>query len=75
MSVKIQIKDGCFQITIPVKEAYENADLRRFLDFQRVREIVSRSQATDEQIAELADAVKKSWWEENREWFLNATGD
>ncbi len=75
MSAKIQIKDGCFQITIPVKEAYENEDLRRFLDFQRAREVVSRSQATDEQIAQLADEVKRSWWEENKEWFLNETRD
>ncbi len=75
MSAKIQVKDGCFQITIPVKEAYENEDLRRFLDFQRVREIVSRSQATDEQIAELADEVAASWWEKNKGWFLNESGD
>ena len=75
MSAKVQVKDGYFQITIPVKEAYENKNLKRFLDFQRAREISLRSQATDEQIAELAEEVKRSWWEENKEWFLNETGD
>lgn len=75
MSVKIQIKDRYLQITIPVKEAYENEDLKRFLDFQRAREVAFRSQATEEQIAELAEEVKRSWWEKNKEWFLNETGD
>ncbi len=75
MSAKIEVKDGNFQITIPVKEAYESPDLKRFLDLQRIRQIVSRSQATEQDIAELADEVKRSWWETNKEWFLHEAGD
>jgi IS5 family transposase len=71
MSAKIEVKDGNFQITISVKEAYKNEDLKRFLDFQRVREITSRSKITDEHIATLADEADQNWWENNKEWFLD----
>ena len=70
MSAEVHVKDGYFQITIPVKEAYENKPIRNFLEILRAQEILSRSKATEEQIAELADEVTASWWEENKEWFL-----
>ncbi len=75
MSAKIQVKDGCFQITIPVKESYENRSIRNLLEILRAQEVLSRSKATEEQIAELADEVTASWWEKNKGWFLNESGD
>lgn len=74
MSAKVQVKDGYFQITIPVKEAYENKSIRNLLEVLRAQENLSRSKATEEQIAELGDEVTASWWEANREWFLNESG-
>ena len=75
MSAKVELIDGMFQITIPVKEAYKNEDLKRFLDFQRVREVTDHSKASDGQIAALADEIKESWWNENKEWFLDGISD
>lgn len=75
MSAKVKVKNGNFQITIPVKEAYENRSVRNLLDALRGQDILSRSKATEEQIKTLADEVTGSWWEENRERFLNGTGN
>jgi len=73
MSAKVKVKNGNFQITIPVKEAYENRSVRNLLDTLRGQDILSRSKATEEQISTLADEVTGAWWEENRERFLNGT--
>jgi len=75
MSAKVKVKNGNFQITIPVKEAYENRSVRNLLDTLRGQDILSRSKATEEQISTLADEVTGVWWEENRERFLNGTGN
>ena len=75
MSAKVKVKNGNFQITIPVKEAYENRSVRNLLDTLRGQDILSRSKATEEQINTLAEEVTGAWWEENRERFLNGTGN
>jgi len=75
MSTKIQVKDGIYQISIPVKEAFEDDNLRRFLEFQRVEGIVSHSKATNEQIAALADEVDRNYWERNKGRFLRGLSD
>ena len=75
MSAKVKVKNGNFQITIPVKEAYENSYVRNILDTLRGQDILSKSKATEEQINTLADEVTETWWEENREKFLNGTGN
>lgn len=59
MSAKVEVINGNFQITIPVKEAYENQNFRRFLELQRAEEIK----------ALVADIDRKNW-EKNKEWFL-----
>lgn len=66
MSAKVEIKNGNFQITIPVKEAYENRPVRNLVDILRGQDILSRSKATPEQIKELADEVTAAWWEKKQ---------
>ena len=75
MSAKVKVKNGNFQITIPVKEAYENRSVRNLLDTLRGQDILSRSKATEDQINTLADEVTGAWWEKNRERFLSGTGN
>ena len=75
MSASVEVKNGNFQITIPVKEAYENRSMRNFLDSLRGQDILSRSKATEDQIRAFSEEVTEAWWEENRERFLNGTGD
>lgn len=75
MSAKVKVKNGNFQITIPVKEAYGNENFRRFLELQRAEEILSHSKASDEVIAALAKEIDKNNWEKNKEWFLRGLSD
>lgn len=75
MSASVKVKNGNVQITIPVKEAYENKSIRNLLDSLRGQDILSRSKATEKQIIEFSDEVTEAWWEKNRERYLNGTGD
>ena len=75
MSAIVKVKNGNFQITIPVKEAYGNENFRRFLELQRAEEILSSSKASDEAIAALAKEIDMNNWDKNKEWFLRGLSD
>lgn len=75
MSASVEVKNGNFQITIPVKEAYGNENFRRFLEMQRAEEILSHSKSSDEEITALAEKIDRSNWEKNKEWFLYGLSD
>ncbi len=75
MSAKVKVKNGNYLITIPVKEAFENRTIRNLVGTLRGQEILSRSKATDEQIAALADEVTADWWEANKGRFLDGISD
>lgn len=44
--------------------------LQQFLDYLRFIEISSKSQATEEQILELASDINQSWWQTNKSKFI-----
>ena len=44
--------------------------LQKFLDYLQFMEIASKSQATDEQILELASEINQSWWQSNKCKFI-----
>ncbi len=44
--------------------------LQKFLDYLRFIEISSKSQATEEQILELANEINQSWWQTNKSKFI-----
>ena len=44
--------------------------LQKFLDYLRFIEISSKSQATEEQILELANDINQSWWQINKSKFI-----
>lgn len=44
--------------------------LQKFLDYLRFLEISSKSQATEEQILELSNEINKSWWQTNKNKFV-----
>lgn len=44
--------------------------LQKFLDYLRFIEISSKSQATEEQILELANEINKSWWQTNKSKYI-----
>lgn len=75
MKTQVNITEEYYQIRIPVSEVYSNKAIRRFLDFLKLREIASQSNATKEQIAELSDEVTDSFWKVNKDRLLNEDRD
>ena len=75
MSAKVKVKNGNFQVTIPVEEAFGNKNFRRFLELQRAEEILSHSKASDEAIAALTEEIDRDNWEKNKGWFLHGLSD
>ena len=55
-----------FSNTININVEY----LQKFLDYLRFIEISSKSQATEEQILELANDINQSWWQTNKNKFV-----
>lgn len=44
-------------------------DIQRMLDYLSYKQAIKNSQATQEQIDELAETVKSGWWEKNKDRF------
>lgn len=44
-------------------------DIQRMLDYLSYKQAIQKSQATQEQIDELAKEVKTGWWEKNKNRF------
>jgi hypothetical protein len=40
------------------------------IDFLTLLDITSRSKATDKEIEELSEEIKRNWWQKNKESFL-----
>jgi len=70
MQAQVKVEDGYYVVRIPVADSYSDRLTRAFLDRAKVYDILSRSQATEEQVQELADDMQSAWWRENRERFL-----
>jgi hypothetical protein len=47
-------------------------EVQRILDLVKLNEITAKSQATQEEIDEIAREAKKGWWEANRARFIHA---
>lgn len=43
---------------------------QRIIDYIRYQEVTARSEAKQEDIDKLADEVNKSWWEKNKDTYL-----
>ncbi|MEQ8905364.1 hypothetical protein [Ekhidna sp.] len=62
-----QTKD---EILIRVPKSTDLNGVERLLEFIRFREIASKSNATDDQIDELANQSKNQWWDRNKDRFV-----
>jgi hypothetical protein len=45
--------------------------LQQFLDYLSVKSILSKSQATDQEIENLSEEVKREWWKKNKSRFID----
>jgi hypothetical protein len=57
-----------FLIKIPV--SVDMGILQQFLDYVRVKTIASESNASDEEILQIADDINKNWWNDNKKHFI-----
>ena len=53
-------------IMTSVPASINNTYVEQLLDYLSIKSIASESQATDEQIIELADEINQSWWQTNK---------
>ena len=53
------------------KELLSSPELVRFIETLRVKELLSKSQLSAEDVVMLDDELKDNWWQENKERFLD----
>ena len=53
------------------KNLIDDKDLKEFLEKVRVKELISKSQLTEEDLKILDNELKSEWWKKNREKFLD----
>ena len=70
MKTKIKIDNGAYKLTIPISDAYENINIRNFIDYIKAEQILSKSQASDDFIQKLSDEVKETWRLANKDKFI-----
>ena len=58
------------EIVIRLPNGTDWGDIEAILKYLRYRELVSKSQAKQEDIDRIASEMNKSWWEENKHRFL-----
>jgi len=65
--MKIERVDN--EIIIKISADTDRTGLERLLNFLRLREITSKSSASQEQIDEQSEEIKFGWWKKNRDKF------
>ena len=58
------------QITITVSSSLDSFGLQRLIDYIKYLEATSKTKAKQSAVDKLADEVNTSWWERNRDRFL-----
>lgn len=58
------------QITITVSSSFDSFGLQRLIDYIKYLEATSKTKAKQSDVDKLADEVNTSWWERNRDRFL-----
>jgi hypothetical protein len=58
------------EVIIRLPASVEAIGLQRLIDYLTYKEATSNSKATQEQVDQLANDVKKNWWKKNRKRFI-----
>ena len=66
----MQVERTQNKIIIKVTEGTCLIGLQRIIDYLKFREIASKSKATQKQIDKLATESKSSWWNKNKNRFI-----
>jgi hypothetical protein len=67
-ALTVRREDETIMITIPA--SINNTYIEQLLDYLRVKSIAAESQATEEEIVELASEINQSWWQTNKQRFI-----
>lgn len=67
-NMTIERKADSILITVPASLNIEY--LERLVDYLKVKTIASKSQATDQQIEQLAEELNSAWWQQNKHRFI-----
>ncbi len=54
------------EVIIRLPASVDTTGLQRLVDYLTYKEATANSKATQEQVDELAQEVKKGWWKQNR---------
>ena len=65
----MKIESTNSEILIRLSAGTDLVGLQRILDYIKFREIASKSKASQEEIDELANESKSSWWNKNKSKF------
>ncbi|MFN3850857.1 MAG: hypothetical protein ACK4NY_15595 [Spirosomataceae bacterium] len=57
-------------ILISIPASINNTYIEQLLDYLRVKSIAAESQASDEEIVELANEINQTWWQTNKQRFI-----
>jgi len=68
--IDIQRLDNDLLIRIPVTQNLNIDYIQKLLDYFRFISIAGKSQATEEQILEIANDINKSWFQDNKHLFI-----
>ncbi len=69
--IALQRTENELLIRIPITLNINIEYVQKLLDYFRFMSIAGKSQATDEQILEIANDIKSSWWETNKHLYIN----
>lgn len=58
------------RILISIPASIHNEYVEQMLDYLKVKAIASGSQATDDEIVELASEINASWWKANKQNYV-----
>ena len=66
MNIEMSKIGSSYQINIPILETYQDKYVRKFLDYLRIKEITSKSLATNKDIDNLSEELMAQWWEKSQ---------
>ena len=58
------------EVIIRIPASVDTAELQKLVDYLTYKEVTANSRATQEQVDQLANDVKKGWWKKNRKRFI-----
>jgi hypothetical protein len=65
-----QVTDNIINLSFS-KELLSSSELVRFIETLRLKELLSKSQLSAEDVVKLDDELKDNWWKKNKDRFLD----